>query len=297
MNLFKRTMLVSTLAVLPTISSAWVVERNFEDAKSPVGTLLHQDDAQYFQDFGNRRVYVSDKGYSGSKSLEMRIDKPYINSKTASTVWAAGIGLSTGEAGYSPKEGDEVWSRVRIYFSPNWSWAPAKGSALKIVRVFPSSYYSGELIVGVAGNGIVRASTQNYTGGNIELYAGTSGDASGPSVSYPVGRWFTLETYMKISSNPNVARIKIFLDGKLVFNRGGNDYGFKNRQTLNRVNSNIIMKGPGVVLFSTWDVDASQSGPILPNGAQFARYDNILVTNEKSRATVPDGTGGFRLGN
>jgi hypothetical protein len=195
-----------------------------------------------------------------------------------------------------PKEGEEIWGRAYVYFSPNWSWNPAKGSGLKIIRLFPSKVYDGELIVQVDGNGKSYGMTQNFTGGNIELYYSSGKDGSGLGSPYPIGKWFALEAYMKQSSNPNIARVRVWIDGVLVLNRGGNDYGYTNRQTFKRSGSQIILGSPGIILFSTWDVDGSQSGPTLPNGAQFARFDDIIVTNDPLVAKNTDASGNKMIG-
>lgn len=304
---FKKTIiagLISAALVIPSTALSWVVERGFENTVSAARAPLEKTDGvQYFQDYNNRRVYITEVSKTGRRAIETRITTPYVNGKTALSVWAGGVGFGTGDTNYTPKEGEEVWGRVWVFFSPNWSWAPGKGSMLKIMRIYPSSFYNGELILQVdPGNsgaeymGDIMAFTQNYVGGNIQLYGGTGRDASGTSVQIPIGRWFSLEGYLKVSTDPNKAMVRVWVDGNLVLERNGNSYGYTNRQTLNKNGSQRTLGSPGAVLFSTWDTDSSQSGPTIPDGSQYARFDDLIVTNEPSRAVATDKNGNKMIG-
>lgn len=296
--------ILAVFLLLPSLAFSWVIQKNFEDASTPVGNKVERvDGITYFQNYTQRNTIIANTGHISTKSLEMRIDKPFINGKGGLSVWANGVGFGTGDTQYEPKEGEEIWGRVYIYFSPNWSWAPQRGSMLKIMRLYPSKYYSGELILqvdpgnsGTAYTGNIMAFTQNYANGNIQLYGGTGRDASGSGIKIPIGQWFALEGYMKISANPDVAIVRVWLNGQLVLERTGNQYGYTNRQTLNRSGSQVILSSPGAVLFSTWDTDATQSGPTLPNGNQFARFDDLMVTNESALAVSRDAKGNAMIG-
>lgn len=266
----------------------WRIERGWESLTGNNNDQLPTSglDIPYYQETTNRRSYVSTDGVGGSKAVKMvltPVGQTNIDGNTESVsvtnqVWNSGIGLgSTSLSGLDCVEGDEIWAKCDIFLSSNWSWGPSSGSSLKLMRLYPSSYYEGELIAQVDQDGLVYAQTQGFTGGNLNLYTGASSDCSGATFSYPIGQWFRLEMYMKVSSDPATARCRMWIDGVLRLDRNGNTAPYTGLQTLNRTGNTNLLGSPGLVLYSTWDAGAS-----LPNGQQYIIYDNIVVTNDKT---------------
>ena len=267
----------------------------------------------------NRRAYVSTTAHAGSKAVKFvltpvgqtNLDGVVESESTANQVWNSGLGLGHSSiVGRDCIEGDEIWASAYIYLSSNWSWAPNNGSSLKLLRLAPSSYYEGELVIGCDLDGQIKAATQNYTGTNsiiLEcganggLYgAGSDASLSGPLTHYPIGSWFRLDAYLKISSNPALAMARVWINGTLTLARNGNTSPYAGAQTLNRSGNAQTLGSPGVVIYSTWDVDGNSSGPTLPNGQQYILYDDIVVTNDPTWIQAngeQDAAGNWMIGN
>lgn len=264
----------------------WRIERGWETLTGNDNDPLPTTgiNIPYYQETTNRRSYISTDGVGSSKAVKMMLT-PIGDAKigggaedqtTINQVWNSGFGLGDATLnGLDCVEGDEIWAKCDIFLSSNWSWGPASGSSLKLMRLYPSSYYEGELIAQVDQDGLIYAQTQGFTGGNLEMYTGGSGDASGPAFSYPIGQWFRLELYMKVSSDPSTARCRMWIDGVLRLDRDGNTSPHTGLQTLNRSGSTNLLGSPGLVLYSTWD-----AGATLTNDQQHIIYDNIVVTND-----------------
>lgn len=291
--LFLITALISTTIVGKPIMSKWTVTRNWENVVTPPGSVLQPNDGiQYFQDAANKRCYVNSSiVHSGTRSVECRVASPYVRSDSGDTVWAGGFGVGTGNTSDTVVEGDEVWARVWLYLSPNWSWADAgHGSELKLFRVYPFPTYEGEFIVQWdKSQGKLRAQSQGLSGGDLSLYGGTSADASGPSAVPPIGAWFMVDTYVKISADPNKALWRVWLNEKLILERTGNKAPHLNKQSLNRAGSNVLIKSPGIIFFSTWDGD-----PTTNNISMYV--DDVIVTSDPAQATKTDAVGNKLIG-
>lgn len=301
----------------------FLLMKSFENTITPVDTVISKTTdgienvstgaIPYYQNSGTgRRAYISNLARSGNRSVKMILspDPPY-GVGEAFQVWYSGFGLGVGSGStYNAVEGSEYWFKSWIYLSPNWSWEPIaynqSYSTLKLFRFYPFNTYQGELIIqqscghGYAGyEGSISAFTQGFTGGNISLYSGPGGDCAGNVTShcfYPVGQWFCIEAYMKISATPATAKVIVWRDGvKILEKTGGTTY-----QTLNRTGTNELIGSPGVILYSTWDVNGNQDGPTLPNGEQYICYDSIIATNNKDWVIangMTDSAGNVMIGN
>lgn len=293
-----------TDAVIFYSGNKYVMTKSWENTATAVGDLISKtvdgiDNISsgaipYYQNSGNgRRCYISSDGHNGNRSIKFVISPyPPDETKKGVQVWNSGFGLGVGSGTtYNCVEGSEVWARVWVKLSPNWSWAPVdvnqSYSTLKIFRVYPFNTYQGELIVqidtghGYAGYaGRLCAFTQGFAGGNISLYGGPGGDCAGnpgTAADTPLDTWFCIDAYLKVSATPATAKVIIWRDGvKILEKTGGSTY-----QTLNRTGTNELITSPGIILFSTWDVNGNQDGPTLPNGEQSMLFDDIVVTNNK----------------
>lgn len=299
--------------------SAFVLEENWdtltqdEGEKLPLdysGTPYHQGSVNY-PDL--HQSFVTTSGRGGSKALQFKLrpwselDPTETNTDydTGSQVWLSGLGLGDSSInGHVPVEGEETWCRLYVYFSPNWSWADeGAGSALKLFRLYPSTYYDGEVYIGVANTGEIACVTQGFTGSSLDLYGGANGalygagsdpTASGPATPFPIGSWFSLDLYIKSSATPANAMIRVWLNKTLILARDGATAPYDNRQTLNTEGATEVLGSPGVILYSTWDGRAS-----LPNGAQSVLFDDIVVTNDASWVQahgIQDAAGNWLIG-
>lgn len=284
----------------------YLLRKTWKNSTTPIGSLINlsTDGVSgvnsgaiiYAQNNGTgRRCYLVNEGRNGGKCLRFQLTpngskNPVTGAtediSTQAQYWNSGFAISPGSNVYDVVEGDELWCRVWMYFSSNYSFAPVTGSVPKYIRIYPFRWDTAEVVLQVDASGANYHNTpgaamgflQNWSGGNTNCYPE---QYSGVARYLPLGRWFCVENYLKISSTAGTAKWIMWVDGLKAWDIVGTTTT-PNFQTLTPANTNTtLMNMPRVVLNSTFDGTAS-AGATLPNGAQYSMYDSVLLTNSRS---------------
>ena len=176
-------------------------------------------------------------------------------------------------------DGDEMWTRVYAYFPNGWDWGDqsGKGNWRKFLRY----------TIGTRGNisiqGVWDGGSNAQILGNTEAGNYYSYNAQFTGKNFPIGRWFSLEMYVRFGTTDATTTHRLWLDGELIFDSS-------NDSTNNPVLGSSSDTCTRILFFTYWN-DAVRT-------SQYAYLDDILITtdtpsNRDSKGNPMIGPGNF----
>lgn len=206
----KKFLLLLCILASTSQAYAWNMQKNFEDGI--VGEIATGSDGLTMN--AAQATYDKTHVYSGNMALNAQ-------------VWAGATAYG-GAINYpsSIGEGDEVWYRARWYFPTSWQFTNTSG--MKIMRIAGSAgggdwwdiYIDKDThqIEPHTDLGTAKVAFNTYKYNQSPLLNGPHGQHGEP---VKIDAWNTYEIYVKFSADPNKAIIRIWQEGKLVFNCAG----------------------------------------------------------------------------
>lgn len=168
--------------------------------------------------------------------------------------------------------GQELWTRAYMYFPAGWDWGDQSGGGLwrKIMRYQIMTPTGGRGNIEVGGVWPGGSSTVSEIVGNTEAGNNYGFYDQFTGVNFPVGRWISVEQYVKFGTTDATTRHMIWLDGERIFDS-------LNFPSNNPVLGSVDDKCAGVLLFTYWN------GKVRTT--QDAYLDNIISTTDTPAAT------------
>ncbi len=167
-------------------------------------------------------------------------------------------------------DGDELWTRVYMYFPNGWDWGDQDGNGQwrKILRYTIGSRGN------ISAGGLWSGGSTAEVLGNTEAGNYYSYNDQFTGKNFPVGRWFSLEMYVKFGTTDATTKHRVWLDGNLVFD--STNFG-----TNNPVLGSSSDRCTRILFFTYWNGRVRTS--------QYAYLDDIVMTSDTPSARDSQG--------
>ncbi len=230
-----------------SIASAWTWNANF-DSGTP-GTRALGTSGFNGLDTGTLTVFSNVHSHSGSQACLF----PW-------TTGTTGYNEFTGEINYpsSVAQGGEIWLRAYYYFDAGWSWDNAGGGygGTKILRnrtTAPWGTYNS-ITTNRTGRLVLSNEPGSYQSANYDMEPSST-------ATFDIGRWQSIELYIKFSATPGQGIMRIWKDGVLLLEN-------LIQPTLAQ-SSNV---STGALVMSMWNLSTVQ--------AQNEWVDDVVITTD-----------------
>ncbi len=176
-------------------------------------------------------------------------------------------------------DGDELWTRAYMYYPSGWDWGDRDGNGnyRKILRY----------TIGTRGNlstiGYWDGGSDADILGNTEAGNYYSWSAQFTGSKFPVGRWHSIEMYVKFGTTDATTTQRLWLDGNLIFDSSTLS---SNNPALGSSSDQLTR----LLFFTYWNGGVRTS--------QYAYVDDIVITSDTpsardSQGNPMIGTGSF----
>jgi hypothetical protein len=237
-----------TFIIMCNQAFAWTHSATFENG------LTGSDG---FSGIGSTVQRVQEIAHTGNYSARIyfpRGDRCWDSSLTCGAIF---------NAFHSPVSvGDELWTRMYVYFPSGWDWGDIQGNGnwRKIMRY----------TIGSRGNistvGLWNGDTSAEILGNTEAGNYYPYEDQFTGSNYPVGQWFALEQYVRFGTTDDTTSHRIWLNGRLVFDSGSIT---RDNPALGSTSDTCTR----VLFFTYWN------GAVRTN--QSAYIDDIVITTDR----------------
>jgi len=205
-------LLAFTLLFFSTSTLAWTLSADFEEGSpGDVGELPTKDAFHRTADWS---AISNTKVLTGKQSGSVTAKK----GQTGFGKWGGSLQFPS-----FPKEGDEIWFRVNVFYPTGWDFSCGGCTqGMKFMRIHTRNSSGGHegyldnLIKGGTTGGLLVADSE-VNGTDFKANNREGGTDLRKNLGTPVQRnqWHTYEMYLKLSSGKGIYRI--WQDGNLIF--------------------------------------------------------------------------------